>query len=194
MAEIVLFHHVQGLTAGVSEFAVELQNAGHTVHTPDLFDGRTFITIDDGMAYARTIGFGALLDNGVTAAEALSLKGGVVYAGFSLGGMPAQRLAQTSPNARGALLFHACVAVSEFSERWPNDVPVQIHAMDADPFFTEEGGDLDAARELVASTSLAELFLYRGNEHLFTDSSLPAYEPTQTRLLIQQTLTFLSSI
>jgi dienelactone hydrolase len=193
MAEIVLFHHVQGLTTGVSAFADELRNAGHSVHTPDLFDGRTFATLDEGMAYARTIGFGTLLESGVTAAQALSLKSGVVYAGFSMGVMPAQRLAQTSANARGALLFHACVPVSEFGERWPNDVPVQIHAMEADPFFTEEGGDIDAASELVASTTQAELFLYPGNEHLFTDSSLPAFEPTHTRLLMQRTLTFLRS-
>lgn len=190
MAEIVLYHHVQGLTPGVVAFADELRHAGHTVHTPDLFGGRTFATIDDGMAHAREVGFGVLLERGVTAAEDLS-SSGVVYAGFSLGVMPAQQLAQTRPDARGALLFHACLPVSEFGERWPDGIPVQVHGMDADPFFAEEGGDLDAAQQLVAKTDLAELFLYPGNEHLFADSSLPSYDPAAADLLMQRVLRFL---
>ena len=57
MAEVVLFHHAQGLTSGVVAFADELRRAGHTVHTPDLLDGRTFGSIDDGLAYAEDLGF-----------------------------------------------------------------------------------------------------------------------------------------
>jgi dienelactone hydrolase len=197
MAEIVLFHHVQGLTAGVVGFADELRRPGHTVHTPDLFCGRTFATIDDGMAHARQIGFDVLLERGVAAAEALASppsSPGVVYGGFSAGVMPAQQLAQTRADARGALLLHACLPVSEFGERWPDGVPVQVHGMDADPFFAEEEGDLDAARELVASTGQAELFLYPGHEHLFTDSSLPSYDPAATTLLLERVLRFLGEL
>ncbi|HET7304244.1 MAG TPA: dienelactone hydrolase family protein [Segeticoccus sp.] len=193
MAEVVLYHHVQGLTEGVAAFADELRGAGHTVHTPDLFDGRTFAAIDDGMAHAREAGFGALLERGVAAGESLSSPG-AVYAGFSFGVMPAQQLAQTRADAGGALLLHACLPVSEFGDRWPDGVPVQVHGMDADPFFAEEGGDLDAARELVASTDQAELFLYPGNEHLFTDSSLPAYDPAATELLMERVLRFLAKV
>lgn len=192
MAEVILFHHVQGLTTGVVAFADELRRAGHTVHTPDLFDARTFARIEDGMAYAREVGFGALLERGVAVAEGLS--SGVVYAGFSFGVMPAQQLAQTRANARGALLFHACLPVSEFGERWPDGVPVQVHGMDADPFFTEEGGDLEAARELAASTDQAELFLYPGKQHLFADSSLPSYDAAATALLMERVLRFLQSV
>ena len=193
MAEIVLYHHVQGLTTGVVAFADELRRAGHTVHTPDLLGGRTFATIDEGMAHAREVGFGVLLERGVAAAEALSSPG-VVYGGFSSGVMPAQQLAQTRADARGALLLHACLPVSEFGERWPDGVPVQVHGMDADPFFAEEDGDLDAARELVASTDQAELFLYPGNEHLFTDSSLASYEPAAAQLLMERVLAFLEKV
>ncbi len=193
MTEVVLFHHVQGLTDGVLAFADELRRAGHTVHTPDLLGGRTFATIDDGMAHAREVGFGVLLERGVAAAEALSSPG-VVYGGFSLGVMPAQQLAQTRADARGALLFHACLPVSEFGERWPDGVPVQVHGMDADPFFAEEDGDLDAARALVASTDQAELFLYPGDDHLFADSSLPSYEPAAAHLLMERTLRFLGTV
>ena len=193
MAEIVLYHHVQGLTEGVVAFADELRRAGHTVHTPDLLGGRTFATIEEGMAHAREVGFGVLLERGVAAAGALS-SAGVVYGGFSSGVMPAQQLAQTRADARGALLLHACLPVSEFGERWPDGVPVQVHGMDADPFFAEEDGDLDAARELVASTDQAELFLYPGNEHLFTDSSLAAYEPAAAQLLMERVLAFLDRV
>lgn len=193
MAQIVLYHHVQGLTTGVVAFADELRRAGHTVHTPDLFGGRTFATIDDGMAHAREVGFGVLLERGVAAAEDLS-SSGVVYAGFSLGVMPAQQLAQTRADAGGALLFHACLPVSEFGERWPEGIPVQVHGMDADPFFAEEGGDLDAAQQLVAKTDLAELFLYPGKEHLFADSSLPSYDSAAAELLMERVLRFLGKV
>ncbi|TDO45016.1 dienelactone hydrolase [Kribbella sp. VKM Ac-2527] len=192
MAEVVLYHHAQGLTEGVQAFAAELRGAGHTVHLPDLYDGNTFKTLDEGLAYARQVGFGTLLDNGVAAADGLGEE--LVYAGFSLGVMPAQRLAQTRAGAKGALLFYSCIPVSEFGESWPAGVPVQVHGMDADPFFTEEDGDLDAARALVASTDEAELFLYPGKEHLFADSSLPSYDEAAATLLIRRTLDFLNGI
>ena len=193
MAEVVLYHHVQGLTEGVVAFADELRRAGHTVHTPDLLGGRTFATIEEGMAHAREVGFGVLLERGVAAGEALSSPE-VVYGGFSSGVMPAQQLAQTRADARGALLLHACLPVSEFGERWPDGVPVQVHGMDADPFFAEEDGDLGAARELVASTDQAELFLYPGDEHLFTDSSLASYEPAAAQLVMERVLAFLEKV
>ena len=56
MADVVLFHHVQGLTAGVHRLAGELRAGGHTVHTPDFFEGATFDSIDDGFAAMRARG------------------------------------------------------------------------------------------------------------------------------------------
>ncbi len=191
MAEVVLFHHAQGLTPGVIAFADELRGAGHTVHTPDLYDGRTFATLEEGIAYAGEIGFGEVLERGVRAVEGLPAS--LVYAGFSLGVMPAQKLAQTRAGARGALLFYSCFPVSEFGAAWPDGVPVQIHGMDADPFFADEG-DIDAARALVAEAKDAELFLYPGDGHLFADSSLPAYDPDAAALLRQRVLRFLQRI
>jgi dienelactone hydrolase len=189
MAEVVLFHHAQGLTPGVAAFAEELRRAGHTVHTPDLFDGRTFGSIEEGMKYAEEIGFpGEVIARGDRAVE--GLPAGLVYAGFSLGVLPAQKLAQTRPGARGALLFYSCVPVSAFSPAWPGGVPVQIHGMDADPIFVGEG-DIDAARELVAAAEDAELFLYPGDRHYFADSSLPSYDPGATALLLGRVLDFL---
>jgi dienelactone hydrolase len=189
MAEIVLFHHAQGLTAGVTAFAETLRNAGHTVHVPDLYEGHTFETLDDGIAFAKQTGFGVVGQRGLDAVKDLPAE--LVYAGFSLGVMPAQELAQTRPDARGALLFHACVPVSEFSESWPTGVPVQIHGMNADPFFADEG-DLDAARELVATTPSAELFVYEGDKHLFADPSLADYDAEAASLLTRRVLAFLA--
>jgi dienelactone hydrolase len=189
MTNVVLYHHVQGLTDGVRSFASDLRNAGHTVHTPDMFDGRTFETIEEGMAFARTAGFGALAERGVAAAEEVGPD--AVYAGFSFGVMPAQQLAQTRPGAGGALLLYSCLPVSEFGDAWPDGVPVQVHGKEADPFFAE---DLEAAQALVDSTDQAELFLYPGKEHLFADSSLPAYDPAAAALLTERVLAFLATI
>jgi dienelactone hydrolase len=190
MAELVLFHHVHGLTSGVQAFAEALRQAGHTVHVPDLFEGRTFDTLDEGIAHARSVGFGTVLERGRVAAEGLPAE--LVYAGFSLGVMPAQMLAQTRPGARGALLFDACLPAAEFGDGWPQGVPVQIHGMEADPSFADEG-DLDAARELVAATKDAELFLYAGDAHLFADNSLPGYDAAAAALLTERVLSFLSA-
>jgi dienelactone hydrolase len=191
MTEIILFHHVQGLTDGVNAFADELRAAGHTVHTPDLFDGRTFPSLEAGMVFVRGIGFDTVLDLGIAAAG--ELRPDLVYAGFSLGVMPAQKLAQTRAGARGALFFDACIPVEEFGDKWPEGVPVQIHGMDSDPNFAD-GGDLEAAQALVASTENAELFLYPGNVHLFADSSLPSHDANAARLMTERVLGFLSSI
>ena len=190
MAEVLLFHHAQGQTAGFHAFADELRSAGHTVHTPDLFDGRTFGSIDEGLAYVEEVGFGDMIGRGVHTADGLTDE--LVYAGFSLGVLPAQKLAQTRPGARGALLFYSCVPTSEFGTSWPADVPVQIHGMDADPFFVGEG-DVDAAREIVESTEHAELFLYPGDQHYFADSSLPGYDEGASTLLMQRVLAFLET-
>ena len=189
MAEVVLYHHIQGLTEGVRSFGEELSRAGHTVHTPDLFDGRIFETLEDGMGFAREAGFGALAERGVAAADDISPD--VVYAGFSFGVMMAQQLAQTRDGARGALLMYSCLPVSEFGAAWPAGVPVQVHGKEADEFFLE---DIDAARALVESSDQAELFLYPGEEHLFADSSLQAFDPAAAALLTERVRAFLERI
>ena len=195
MAEVVLFHHVQGLTDGVRAFAEELRTGGHTVHTPDLFEGALPESIDDGLAYAGKIG-----DEVLTArvdASVADLPDGLVYAGVSFGVSEAQRLAQTRPGARGALLYEGCMPISgEWAfGPWPDGVPVQIHGMDEDPVFGLDG-DLDAARELVdtVGSELAELFVYPGDRHLFTDSSLPSYDAEATALVAERSREFLDRV
>ncbi|MBA2774680.1 MAG: dienelactone hydrolase family protein [Nocardioidaceae bacterium] len=195
MAEVVLFHHVQGLTDGIRAFAEELRAGGHTVHTPDLFEGERPATIDDGVAHVKSTG-GEVLGQRADAAVA-GLPEGVVYAGFSWGGATAQEYAQTRPGARGALLYDACIPITgEWAfGPWPDGVPVQIHGMDKDPFFALEG-DIDAARELVETVGpeLAELFVYPGDRHLFADSSLPSYDADAAALVVQRSRDFLDKL
>ncbi|MFF2371283.1 dienelactone hydrolase family protein [Agromyces sp. NPDC058110] len=190
MADVLMFHHALGPNAGLTAFADELRAAGHTVHTPDLFEGRTFETIEDGVGYARETGWGEILGRGERAAEALP--NDLVYAGFSLGVLPAQMLAQTRAGAKGALFFYSCVPASEFGE-WPAGLPAQIHGADADPIFMDEG-DVDAARELVEQEEHVELFLYPGDQHYFADSSLPSYDAAPTKLLTERVLEFLARV
>jgi dienelactone hydrolase len=194
MAEIVFFHHAMGLTPGCRALADELTAADHVVHVPDLYGGRTFDTIDDGVAHADEVGFDTLLARAGDAVAGLPER--LVYLGVSLGVLPAQHLAQTRPGAAGAVLLEACVAATEFADGWPPGLPVQVHGMDGDPFFAGEG-DLDAARALVAqasATTRAELFTYPGDVHLFVDRSRPGYDPRATALVLERVIDFLRAI
>jgi len=195
MAEVVLFHHVQGLTDGMHAFAEVLRAGGHTVHTPDIFDGERPATVDDGVAHVRSIGDELL---GERAARAVAdLPEELVYAGFSWGAGVAQEFAQRRPGARGALLYESCMPITgEWAfGPWPDGVPVQIHGMDKDPFFAL-GGDIDAARELVDTVGpeLAELFVYSGDRHLFADTSLPSYDAEAAALVVQRSRDFLDRV
>jgi dienelactone hydrolase len=185
MAEVLLFHHALGLTAGCRAFADELRAAGHVVHAPDLFEGKTFTERADARAYTKGVGHDTIIERGRLAAE--SLPNEIVYAGFSLGVLPAQMLAQTRPGAKGALLFHAAIPTS--GRAWPQRVPLQIHTMEAD-----ELGDVDVAQQLAETIESAELFLYPGDRHLFADNSLPDYDESAAALLKQRVLSFLDNI
>lgn len=195
MAEVVLFHHVRGLTDGIRAFAEQLRAGGHTVHTPDLFEGERPASLEDGIALSRSIGHGVLAERADQAATALP--GDLVYAGFSLGSAMAQRLTQTRPGARGALLYEGCMPITgEWAfGPWPEGVPVQIHGMDKDPYFALEG-DIDAARELVKTIGpdLGELCVYPGDQHLFADNSLPSYDEDAAALMIQRSREFLDRL
>lgn len=187
MTELVLFHHALGLTAGCRAFAEDLRAAGHLVHLPDLYEGRTFTRLAEGVGYAEGVGFNTIIERGQAAAG--DLPRGIVYAGFSLGVLPAQMLAQTRPGAKGALLFHSSVPLAEFGGRWPEGVPLQIHVMEDDDW-----GDVDVAHDLAETIAGAQLFLYPGDRHLFTDNSLPDYDEGAAALVKQRVLAFLDAI
>jgi len=187
MAEILLFHHAQGLTLGVLAFADDLRADGHIVHTPDLYDGNTFDDLDEGVGYAKKVGFDTILERGRQTAD--DLPNELVYAGFSLGVMPAQLLAQTRLGAKGALFFSAALPASEFGA-WPDGVPAQIHMMEDDAWAEE---DLPAARELAETVDGVELFLYPGDKHLFADTSLKDYDEAAATLLQERVREFLGN-
>ena len=189
MTTVLLFHSALGQTPGFLAFADELRAAGHTVHAPDLYEGKTFGTVDEGVAHARQVGFGEIVRLGSEAAD--ELPADVVYAGFSLGVMPAQSLTQTRPGARGAILFHGALPTSEFEGPWPDGVPLQIHMMDADPWAEE---DRPAAEAMVEEIHGAELFMYPGSGHLFTDPSSDDYDEQAAGLLKGRTLAFLDRL
>ncbi len=189
MTTVLLFHHARGQTAGFLAFAGELREVGHAVHAPDLYDGTTFRDLNEGVAHAEQIGFPELIRRGTAAAD--ELPADIVYAGFSLGVLPAQSLAQTRPGARGALLYQACVPPTEFASPWPDEVPVQIHMMDSDPWTAE---DLVTARAMVGAIGDAELFLYPGSGHLFADPSSDDYDERGAELLKERTLAFLDRV
>jgi len=186
MTDVVLFHHAHGRTPGVEAFADRLRAAGHRVTVPDLFEGRTFDALEDGVAYAQEVGFGTVLERGVTAAAEVPAT--AVYAGFSLGVMPAQMLAQTRPGALGALLFSSAVPASEFGSSWPEGVTLQIHMVEGDPWAEE---DRPAAEELARTVPGAELFLYPGTAHLPWDDTLAGADPATAQQALERSLRFL---
>jgi dienelactone hydrolase len=189
MTTVLLFHHAQGQTPGFLEFADQLRQAGHTVHAPDLYDGRTFDDLNKGVGYAREIGFGEIARRGIASVE--ELPADIVYAGFSLGVMPAQQLAQTRPGAKGALFYSAAMPPSEFESPWPKGVPLEIHIMEDDEWSDE---DRVAAKDLAAEVEEAELFLYPGSAHLFADPSLAGFDKEAAGLLMERTLAFLKRV
>lgn len=190
MTDVLLFHHAQGLTDGIHAFADQLRAAGHGVIVPDLYDGATFATVEEGVAHAEQLGFDALVAAGVAAAD--PLPAAMVYAGFSLGALPAQKLAQTRSGALGAILYHGGVPVSTFGQTWPAGVELQVHNNRHD-----EWGELDIVEELMADVRLrapAESFVYPGSGHLFTDASLADYEPDSAALVVERTLALLDRL
>ena len=190
MAELIVFHHALGLTDGVRSWAAALREEGHTVQTPDLYEGRTFANLAAGVAFAEEIGFETVIDRGVAAAG--DAGPGIVFCGFSLGVLPAQKLAQSRPDARGAVLISAAVPPAMFGSAWPDTVPVQIHLMEQDPFVVDE--DLPAAQELVAEAADGELFIYEGSEHLFFEAGVPNHRPEHADELKARVLEFLERI
>ncbi len=191
MADVLLFHHAHGLTDGVRAFADRLRADGHVVVVPDLYAGRVFSTVEEGVAHAERIGFDTILDLGETiASEQTSTK--LIYAGFSLGALVAHKLAQTRADAGGALLYsHGDVPIATFGDSWPAGVDLQLHIAERDPWC-----ELEVVREfadLAGNSAHAELFLYPGSTHLFMDSGLGDYEPESAALALERTLQFLRS-
>lgn len=185
MADVLLFHHVCGLTAGVEELAERMRSGGHTVTVPDLLEGRTFATVDEGVEYVEAVGFDTVVARGVAAAEGLPED--LVYVGTSLGNMPAMRLAVQRPGARAVVCLEGIVSPTHYGA-WPVGLPLQAHAK------RDDGWAEVPILETVVSDCDGELFLYDGGDHLFTDSSLPAYDGEATGLVTERVLALLARL
>jgi dienelactone hydrolase len=187
MAEILLFHHAGGLTEGVLSFAQTLRDAGHTVHTPDLFEGRNFGDVHDGVAYARSVGEASFA---ARAAEIVSSQpDDLVYGGMSMGAARAAEQVLTRPGARGAFFLYGAIAPSWWQATWPSGVPSQAHVTDGD-----EWREPEAETEYLAQVPGAELFVYPGTGHLFAEPGHPDHDEEVARLATSRVLTFLASL
>jgi len=192
MTDVLLFHHVQGLTDGVRAFADDLRSGGHTVHLPGLFDGQTFASIEDGFAYVKSLEDGTIDQRVAAAVE--GLPEALVYAGISYGVPPALQLAVKRPGARALVMIESAMPVEgEWAVGpFPEGVPLQIHGGEGDEYFQEDKPFADQAVELLGDR--AELFVYPAQQHLFTDRSLPSYEADSAALVTQRVLALLDRL
>jgi dienelactone hydrolase len=186
VADIVLFHHAQGLTPGVQAFADRLRAAGHLVIVPDYYGGRTFDTIEAGVAYAEAQGFPTLIDRAVAAAQPLPSP--VVVAGFSLGTLPAQKLAQSHRGVIAAILYHGGVPPDVFESPWPSEVALQVHVVEDDAW-----NDIEETEQLIEASG-GQLLVYPGTGHLVADSGHPDYDPEVADEIVTQSLAFLEAV
>jgi len=186
VAEILLLHHVLGLTDGVRSLAERFRRAGHTVHTPDLFEGRTFDDIPAGMAHEEDdIGWEGMKSRVRDAAEGLPAD--LVHVGISMGVVYSHLLVATRPGARGAVFLESCTSPDDF-DGWPAGVPLQVHGHVDDEFFGPEGAT--NARALVDAAGDGAVYLYPGRSHLFVDDSLASYDAEQTDAVVDRILAF----
>ncbi|MFR9675101.1 dienelactone hydrolase family protein [Streptomyces sp. TR06-5] len=190
MATVLLFHSAYGLRPAVRAAADRLREAGHTVHVPDLFDGRTAVTVEEGMEIQDGIGHEELLRRAVAAAAPYS-ETGLVYAGFSLGGALAQNLALADSRARGLLLLHGTSDVAD--EAAVDDLPVQLHVADPDPFEPHDWLNAWYLRMGRAGADV-EVFRYHGAGHLFTDAELADHDAEAAAAAWRTALGFLDEV
>ncbi len=187
---IMLFHSTYGLRPAVRRAADRLRAAGHEVWTPDLFEGSTFDTVEDGMAYKEGIGKDELLKRAVLAAAPYSERG-LVYAGFSLGASVAQTLALGDDKARGLLLLHGTSDIAENASA--DELPVQLHVAEPDPFETDDWLTAWYLRMGRAGADV-EVYRYAGAGHLYTDPDLPDYDEEAAEATWRVALGFLDSL
>jgi dienelactone hydrolase len=187
MAEVVLFHHSGGLTAGVHAFADTLRGGGHAVHTPDLFDGATFDDVAEGVAWVESRGEDVFARRAREAVAGLPSE--VVHAGLSFGAARAAEQVLRRPGARGAVLLYGAVAPSWWGATWPDGVPAQAHVAEQDPWR-----EPDAEEEFTAAVPGAELFVYPVAGHLFAEPGHLDHDATAADLATRRVLDFLARL
>lgn len=189
MRTLVLLHSALGRTPGMDAIAERFTAAGHTVHTPDFYDGTTFTTAEAGVGHSQEVGFSTLVDRVKDACADLGDE--IVFGGFSLGAALAQQMGKNDPRARGALLFHGGGFPKQ--TRWQRQVPVQAHFAVDDDWRTP--GTIETLMESATRAGAqAEHFLYPGETHLFSDPTSPDYREDSAALLYSRALAFLDRL
>jgi dienelactone hydrolase len=197
MAEVVLFHSVLGFRPGVISAAERLRAAGHTLHTPDYFDGEVFDDLEKGSRKEEKLGYQEIARR--TKEFVSGLPEGLVYAGFSLGAVQAEVLAASRAGALGAVLMHGAVPVEGLSEyfgiqNWPEGVPVQVHYAVDDPWVEAEEEVAPLGDAVRGARATFEAHTYPGSAHLFSDPDLPEYDRASSEAMWKRVLAFLDRI
>jgi dienelactone hydrolase len=189
VAEIVLFHSAVGRRPAVLRMAQRLSAAGHSVTTPDLYDGEVFDDVDAGVAHMRSIGWPELSRRAQAAVA--DLPSDLVVAGMSMGTGLAAEIAVSRPGVRGALLLYGGNLPDE---PWPADCPVQVHHAVNDP-WADEGAAAELIEAVARAGSAASWHLYPGSKHLLDDDDLPAeHDPAATALMWPRIEAFLNGL
>ncbi|MEU2679727.1 dienelactone hydrolase family protein [Streptomyces sp. NPDC007107] len=187
---IMLFHSTYGLRPAVHASAERLRAAGHEVRVPDLFEGHTFETVEEGMAFKEQVGKDELLKRAVLAAAPYSDQG-LVYAGFSFGASVAQTLALGDAKARGLLLLHGTSDIAENAS--VDELPVQLHVADPDAFESPDWLN-SWYLQMQRTGADVEIYRYPGAGHLYTDPELPDFDQDAAELTWKVALGFLATL
>ena len=189
---IVLFHSALGLRPAVRSFAEKLRAAGHTVHTPDFYDGEVFDNLEAGVQKRDSLGYPELMKRADKAVA--DLPANLVYAGFSMGAGSAEHFAATRPGSRGAILMHGAYAPElDGIKAWPGTVPVQVHYAKEDPWVDAKA--IDALATLVKGAGAPfTVFTYPGAVHLFADEGYPDHVRASAWLMLERVLEFLAKV
>jgi dienelactone hydrolase len=191
MTEVVLFHSVYGLRPAVLSGADRLRGCGHTVHTPDLYEGAVFGNLAEARAYRDFAGLDTLLGRARDAVGGLPLT--LVYGGFSMGAAIAQILVVSRPGARAALLVSGALPADELGGSWPRGVPAQIHYAAGDPLIEEE--EVASVRAAVAASGAScRAFGYAVAGHLFADDGLPDFDRDSSEQMWRRIEVFLADL
>jgi dienelactone hydrolase len=190
--DIVLFHSACGLRPAVKDVAARLREAGHRVHTPDLYEGQVFDDLEAAAKHRDAVGVPNLIARAQAAVAKLPAE--LVYAGMSMGAGPAELMAGTRPGAQGAILMHGAFAPADYGiEAWPRTAPVQIHYARNDDLVTVP--DIEALQAAARKAGArAEVHVYDKGGHLFEDPGLPGHDAGSTRLMLDRVLKFLQEL
>lgn len=187
MADVMIFHGITGLIPRAAGIEQPLLEAGHRVVCPDLFEGNSFETPEEGFEYLEKVRFRTLLGR---AEEAIAdMPPETVLIGISMGTGVASHLARERPECAAAVLLHAVPGRAKGEPAWPASVPVQVHTSEDDPYFSRENADA-----LIAEAADCRLVLYPGSGHTFADPEAEDYAPEQAPALVRNVTEFISGV